>query len=230
MMKNYLLFIVLISSYQSFSQEIYLSTGKNFTNYNYKNSFGESNPNLKSGTGNFYEIGFTKPFKNKQLLYSLGLSLNDYNAVGGTAANTYRWDTKYLGIKGGVSYSFFPKGDSVKNLDVLLNTGLMGESIIYGKQEIDGAYYDLVHEKEFSGLLFETYLGIQVKYQMSTFGFLSLGYNFSQSINISNKKEEKLLFNTNQIRFGVHFPINSSAKKGSNEESIKKDSPSKSLE
>ena len=190
-------------------QEIYLNTGKNFTKYDYKNSFGQSNPNLQSGSGNFYEIGLIKPLVREHFLYSVGLSLNEYNAVGGNVANTYSWDTKYLGIKGGLAYSFFPMGDDPDhNLDFLVHAGILGESIIYGKQKIDGVYYDLVHQEEFSGIVLEASIGCQFKYQIPSFGFLSIGYNFGQTTNISKSTEEKLSFITHQLQLGVHFPIN----------------------
>jgi hypothetical protein len=37
---------------------------------------------------------------------------------------------------------------------------------------------------------------------------LSLGYNYSVGMNVSNRTEEKLKFNNQQIRFGTHFNIN----------------------
>jgi hypothetical protein len=221
MMKKYLSLIILFSIYQSFSQEIYLSTGKNFTKYDYRNALGETNQNLKSGTGNYYEVVLNQSFKNKHFLYSLGLSLNDYNAVGGSAANYYSWDTKYLGVKGGISYSFFPKENTANHLDLLLNGGIMGESIIYGKQEIDGSYYDLVHQKEFSGLFIQPYIGFEVKYQVSSLWSMSLGYDFIQTLNLSGDNKEKLLFNTKQIRFGVHFPIQTTSKNSNTPEIFK---------
>ncbi len=205
MMKNYLLLVLLITSFQLFSQEVYLNTGKNFTNYIYKNSFGQSNSKLQTGTGNFYAIGLTLPFKNKKILYSYGLSLNEYNAIGGDTANSYRWDAKYLGITGGLSYSFYPVN---KDVIFLLNLGLNGSTILYGKQEINGAYYDLGHQKEFSGLTLGSSVGLQVKYPIPSFGYLSLAYNLCQSINLSNTSKEKVSFLTNQIQLGFHFPIN----------------------
>jgi hypothetical protein len=209
MIKKYLSLIFIIAYCQVFAQQVFLSTGKNFTNYDYKNSNGVSNPNLKSGSGNFYELGFSQGFTNEHFIYSLGLSLNDYNAVGGNSANSYRWETKYLGIKGGLSYSFFPNEyNSDQSFDFLVNVGFLGQSIIYGKQEIDGAYYDLVSNNEFSGVLLGSSIGCQVKYQIPSFGFLSLGYNFCHSVNVSNNSEEQLSFNTHQIGLGFHFPIN----------------------
>ena len=205
MIKNYFLFVFLLLFCQVFSQEIYLNTGKNFTQYGYKNSLMQSDPNLHSGTGNFYEIGIAKPFTNEHLLYSVGLSLNDFNAVGSTTANSYRWDTQYLGVCGKLNYSFFPRNNG---LNFLLDLGFNGSTIIYGKQEIDGAYYDLVHQKEFAGLWLGTSIGIQTKYKIESFGFLSLGYDFCQNISVSNTTKEKLSFSTQQIQLGFHFPIN----------------------
>jgi len=201
--------MILIVSCQLFSQEIYLNTGKNFTKYEYKNSFRQLNSNLQSGTGNFYEVGLTKPFTDEHFIYSAGLSLNDYNAIGGNSANSYRWDTKYLGLKGGFAYSFPPNGyNTGQNLNFVLNAGLKGQFIIYGKQEIDGVYFDLVHNEEFSGLIVEPSIGFQVKYFISSFGFLSLGYSYCVGINVSNTSEEKLSFSTHQIGLGFHFPLN----------------------
>jgi hypothetical protein len=209
MIKNYLLLLVLILSSQVFSQEIYLKAGKNFTNYDYKNSNGVSNPNLKSGSGNSYELGYSHGFTDQNFIYSLGLSLNDYNAVGGNSANSYRWDTKYLGVKAGLAYSLSPdRYYSDHKFDFLLNVGFLGQSIIYGKQQIDGVYYDLVHEEEFSGIVLESSIGCQVKYFIPSFGYLSLGYNLGHGINVSNSSEQKLAFTTHQIGLGFHFPLN----------------------
>jgi hypothetical protein len=203
MMKNYLLLIALFATSKVFSQEVYLNAGNNFTKYTYKNSSGQSDLNIQSGTGNFYEIGLAKPFINKNLSYSVGLSWNEYNAIGNNSLSTYSWNTQYMGLHGGLSYSFFPKRD----LDFLLKAGLNGATIIYGKQEIDGVYYDLIHQEEFSGMILESSIGFQIKYNVSSFGFLTVGYNYCTSTNITNTSKEKLSFNTNQLQMGIHFAI-----------------------
>lgn len=205
-MKNYLTIILVIVSCQLYSQEIFLNTGKNFTKYNYTNGSEEADPVLQSGTGNFYEIGFSKLFPNNQSFYSLGLALNEYNALGGNLANSYSWDTKYLGIKAGLGFSFFPV-DDYNNLNFVLQAGFLGQSIIYGKQNIDDVHYDLVRQKEFSGIVVEPSIGFSAKYRINSFGFLSVGYNFGQTLNISNTTKEKVSFMTHQIQLGVYFPI-----------------------
>lgn len=208
-MKNYLLLLFLLATGSIFSQEVYFATGKNYTKYIYKDANLQKNPNLQSGTGSFYEVGFMEPFVNKNIFYSVGLSLNDYNAVGGNTANSYRWDTQYLGLHGGLLYNFYSYTTQSNNtFDFLVKTGVNASTIVYGKQEVNGVYYDLIHQKEFSGMVLESSVGLMAKYSIPSFGGLSLGYNFCQSINVSNSSKEKLSFNTNQLELGIHFNIN----------------------
>jgi hypothetical protein len=203
-MKKLLILIVIMCSLQSVhSQEVYFSAGKNFTTYDYKNSSGASNPNLKSGTGNFFELGYIKPLKNEKFAYSVGLALNEYNNVGGNSVNSYTWNTQYLGAQGGFTYSILDRGD----FDILPKFGLNMGTIISGKQTINGTYYDLTKEKEFSGLLITPSLGMQVKYNLSASGFISLGYSYCKGFNLSNSTDQKLSINTNQLQFGVHYAI-----------------------
>lgn len=203
-MKKLLILIVIMCSQQSVhSQEVYFSAGKNFTTYDYKNSSGASNPNLKSGTGNFFELGYIKPLNNEKFAYSVGLALNEYNNVAGNSVNSYTWNTQYLGAQGGFTYSILDRGD----FDILPKFGLNMGTIISGKQTINGTYYDLTKEKEFSGLLITPSLGVQVKYNLSASGFISLGYSYCKGFNLSNSTDQKLSFNTNQLQFGVHYAI-----------------------
>jgi len=186
------------------AQEVYFSVGKNFTTYNFKDSSGASNPNLKSGTGNFYELGFIQPFENDKFSYSLGLALNEYNNVGGNSVNSYSWNTQYLGFQGGITYSIIERSD----FDILPKFGLNLATIISGKESINGTYYDLTKEKEFSGLLVTPSLGVQIKYNLASAGFISLGYNYCIGLNPTNATEQKLSFSTNQLQFGVHYAFN----------------------
>jgi hypothetical protein len=203
-MKKLTILIVIMCSLQSVqSQEVYFSAGKNFTTYDYKNSSGASNSNLKSGSGNFFELGYIKPLKNEKFAYSVGLALNEYNNVGGNSVNSYSWNTQYLGAQGGLTYSVLNRGD----FDILPKFGLNMGTIISGKQTVNGTYYDLTKEKEFSGLLVTPSLGLQVKYNLSASGFISLGYSYCKGFNLSNSTDQKLSFNTNQLQFGVHYAI-----------------------
>lgn len=216
--------MMIVMSFQSIqSQEIYFKTGMNFTTYDFKNSSGNSNPNLKSGTGAFYEVGYNKNLKYDRFSYSMAIALNEYNNTGGNTANSYNWNTQYLGVQSRLYYSYL-KG---KDYDLLSTIGLNASSLLRGKQQINETYYDLTKEKEFTGFLLSPSIGVQFKYNVTNFGYVSLGYNYVKSYNLTNSTNQKLGFTTNQLQFGVHFELKS--KKVTHEAitttSVSKDTP-----
>ena len=195
------MFTLIVLSFQNIhSQEIYLQTGKNFTNYDYK-SDTSSSPSLQAGTGNFYEIGYRIILNNEKLKYAIGLNLNEYNAIGGNTVSSYSWNTQYLGVQNTFSIAFL----KASGLEASANAGLGINTLIYGKQNINGQYLDLSSQKEFSGLWIAPKLGLQASYNVNNDINLSLGYGYSKSFNLSNSTAEKLSFNNNQIQFGVNF-------------------------
>jgi len=188
----------------SYSQEVYFLTGSNFTKYNFSSGQGSMATSLDSGTGTSYEMGYTRPLKNNRFSHTIGVNLNEYNAVAGSLANSYKWDTKYLGVNNSLDFSI----PLTTNFKLFLKAGLNLSTIIYGKQEINGAIYDLKSQDEFSGLTFVPYTGIHLKYKLNDFGYLSFGYGYSRSLILFNISQEKLTTSTNQILFGIHFNIN----------------------
>lgn len=184
-----------------YSQEIYFYSGKNYTNYDYKDNSGFSNPELQKGSGVFYEMGYALPLSNEKISYAIGLNLNDYNAIGGNTVNSYSWNAQYLGVKNSISYSLFER----RSFDIIISGGLTIATLVYGKQNRNGNYLDLMSHKEFSGVIVQPFLGFQTRYNIINDGYLSFGYNFSKSFNITNSTNEKLSFNNNQLQFGIHF-------------------------
>lgn len=200
-MRKLLILMVFVFSFtEMHSQEIYLQTGKNFTSYNYKSDTSLS-PNLQAGSGNFYEIGYIMSLNNEKLKYAVGLGLNEYNAIVGNAINSYSWNTQYIGVQNTFSIAFV----KASGFEASANAGLGINTLIYGKQNINGQYLDLSSQKEFSGLWLAPKLGLQASYNVENDIFLSLGYGYSKSFNLTNSTAEKLSFNNNQIQFGVHF-------------------------
>lgn len=197
-----LLFIALIAlSLQHLqAQEIYLQTGKNYTQYDYK-SGTDSSPSLQAGSGNFYEIGYIMTLNNEKLKYAVGLSLNEYNAIGGDINSSYSWNTQYMGIQNTFSIAFVKKS----GFEASANGGLGISTLIYGKQNLNGQYLDLSSQKEFSGIWIAPKLGLTASYNVDNDIYLSLGYAYSKSFNVSNSTDEKLSFNNSKIQFGVHF-------------------------
>ena len=200
-MRKLIMSMMIVMSYQSIqSQEIYFKTGKNFTQYDYK-SDTNSSPSLQAGSGNFYEIGYVMKLNNEKLKYAIGLSLNEYNAIGGNAVSSYSWNTQYLGVQNTFSIAFVKK----RGFEASANGGLGISTLIYGKQNINGEYLDLSSQKEFSGIWVAPKLGLTASYNVDNDICLSLGYTYSKSFSLSNSTDEKLSFNNSQIQFGVHF-------------------------
>lgn len=203
MIKNYLLLALLMFSSHLFSQKAYFVAGSNITKYSFKSSEGDMTTQLQSGTGSSYEIGYSNALKGQKIFYDISVTLNDYNAIAGTPANSYQWETKYIGVQNAVSFHLAV----AKSFQLMLNGGLNIATIIHGKQISNGVVYDLVDEDEFSGVLFSPFVGAHAKIKVSDLGHLSFGYSFAKSLNPFNVSPDKLSFNTNQILFGIHFNI-----------------------
>jgi hypothetical protein len=193
---------MLLGFSMAYAQEIYFQTGKNFTNYDYKGNSSDS-PSLQAGSGNFYEVGYVLTLNNEKLKYAVGLSLNEYNAIGGDINSSYSWNTQYMGIDNTFSIAFV----NWKGLQASANGGIGISSLIYGKQNLNGQYLDLSCQKEFKGLWIAPKLGITGSYNVDNDIYLSFGYAYSKNFNVSNNSDEKLSFNNNQIQFGVHFVL-----------------------
>lgn len=203
MRKLSLLLIAIIAISNSYSQEVYFLTGSNFTNYNFTSGQGSIATSLETGTGTTYEMGFTRPLKNNRFSYTVGVNLNECNVIAGSLANSYSWDTKYLGVNNSLDLNV----PLTSNFKLFFKVGLNLATIIYGKQSINGAIYDLKSQDEFSGLTFIPYTGVHLKYKLNDLGYLSFGYGVSKSVILFNISQEKLTTSTNQILFGIHFNI-----------------------
>ena len=209
MRKLSLLLIAIIAITNSYSQEVYFLTGSNFTKYNFSSGQGSMATSLESGTGTTYEMGYTRPLKNNRFSHTVGINLNEFNVVAGSLANSYTWNTKYLGVNNSLDFTV----PLSKNFKLFMKAGLNLSTIIYGKQSSNGAIYDLKSQDEYSGLSFIPFTGVHLKYKINDLGYLSFGYGVSKSIILFNISQEKLTTSTNQILFGIHFNIKNTNKK-----------------
>lgn len=212
MMQRVMLILVLLVSQSLFSQELFFNLGSNSTVYNYKNSLGQSNPNLRSSTGSFYEFGYEFLFggasssMESNFSYAASLTLNQFNAKGGDFNNTYSWNTSYLGIQNAVLGTVVR---SSKNTFVVkLKAGLNTSTIVKGEQTLNNVVYDIKNHSEFKGLLVQPMGGVDLRLELTEAILLSAGYNYSKAFNVSNKSSEKLGFSTHQIQLGLHYNIN----------------------
>jgi len=187
----------------SYAQRAYFSTGTNFSKFNFTSPSPMSTP-LIGGTGSNHEMGLSKILKPENLSYSIGVNLNEYNALAGDFANSYSWNTKYVGLNNSIEYSI----PIIKNFRVIFQGGLNLSTIVYGQQAINGAYFDLAKQEEFSGLNITPHVHLAFTAPIKDFGFMSLGYGINKSFFPMNNSEEKLSIITNQFVFGLHFNIN----------------------
>ena len=208
MIKKCFLFLLLFSGCYMQSQELFFSTGKNFTSYDYKNSAGFSNPNLRSGDGSFYQAGMdfklNKSAASSKVSYAISVIYNQFNAVGGSRTANYAWDTGYIGIQNELNYILFQDYDSFK---IKTKLGCATSTIIKGEQNINNVIYDISKHEEFKGILLQPNIGIDFQYAIDRDIEFSAGYEFSKAFNVSNTSAEKLSFTNNQIHFGLHFQI-----------------------
>ena len=208
MIKKYLLFLLVSSGCLVHAQELFISNGKNFTKYDYKNSLGKTNPNIRRGEGYFYEMGmaFTlnKSADANKLSYAVSIVYNQFNAVGGTSTANYAWNTNYLGIQNALHYTLFQNTESFK---VKTNIGFATSTIIKGEQYKNNVVYNISKQEEFKGITIQPNIGVDFQYAINPNIKISAGYEFSKAFNVSNKSSEELSFTNNQIHFGLHFPL-----------------------
>lgn len=204
-MKNKILLLLALSCFNwVVAQEIIFKTGKNFTSYDFKNSQQQSAVDYRSGSGDFYEIGYSSPIKNSKIKYIISVVCNQFNAEASNGATSYSWKTSYLGIQNMFLYEIV---QTDKGFYLSLASGVNTTKCIKGEQFINTAYFDIKKHREFSGLFFQPSIGINANYSVSDKMVLSLGYQVSKAFTFSNSTDEKLSFLTNQIQFGIHFPI-----------------------
>ena len=206
MNKKYLLLLVLFSGCFLQAQELFFSNGKNFTKYDYKNSFGNTNSNLRSGEGSFYQLGldFKLNKATDKLSYAVSVVYNQFNAEGGTSTANYSWKTNYLGIQNVLNYTLFQNSKSFK---VKTKLGVATSTIIKGEQYINNVVYNITKQEEFSGITIQPNVGVDFQYAINPNFRISAGYEFSKAFNVSNSSSEELSFTNNQIHFGLHFPL-----------------------
>lgn len=208
MIKKHVLFLLLFTGCYLQAQELFISNGKNFTKYDYKNSFGKTNPNIRNGEGSFYEMGLAfklnKSADANKLSYTVSVVYNQFNAVGGTSTANYAWKTNYLGIQNALHYTLF---QTSKSLKIKTKLGCATSTIIKGEQYINNVMYDISKQEEFKGLTIQPNVGIDFQYAINPNIKISAGYEFSRAFNVSNKSKEELSFTNNQIHFGLHFPL-----------------------
>lgn len=201
-----MLFFIAFSN-TSNAQGYYFNFGQNFTKYDYKNSQGQRNSNLKSDNGITVDFGYQWIISdNEKWHYKAGLSFQQFNAKGQNDTFNYSWVTNYLGIQNGVSYDVYTSSDD--DFVINLNTGFTASKIIKGEQLINNSSYDLTKENEFKGLFLQPHLGVENEIKLNDFAVLGLGYRFSKAIRSSTPESESLNFINNAFYINFKYLVN----------------------
>ena len=212
-MRKLIIVSILFFNYSLSSQTAFFNTGLNTTSYDYKNSEGSSNENIKSSNGTFFELGYSFPIefsrrtrsygRYSRLHFKTGLSLNQYNATGGNTIDNYDWKSQYIGLRSDLEY-FILGADF---LSISVDGGLGLEVFLNGKQKIGGNTYNLKESDEFNGLFFTPRLGVNLSVNLSKEVALMGGFNLSKAISPSKSNQESVSFNNSQFRFGVIIQV-----------------------
>ena len=212
-MKNLylLLFLIFISTHIR-AQEIYFSSGKNTTNFDYKSSNDtHENLNFRSGTGNYFEVGYVHGLINYKLLYSIGFTYNEYNSKASNYSTNYSWKTKYIGITNKISFNLSKEYSECSHygsgLRTFVSIGFNTSTLTSGEQYINNYYYNLVGNEDFLGIIVQPFAGINSQYNISRSFKLTIGYSFSKSFGLLNDSAEKLSFNNHQFQLGFQISI-----------------------
>ena len=212
-MKNLYLFLFLIFiSTHIRAQEIYFSSGKNTTNFDYNSSNGtHENLNFRSGTGNYFEVGYVHGLINYKLLYSIGSTYNEYNSKASNYSTNYSWKTKYIGIINKISFNLSKEYSECSHygsgLRTFVSIGFNTSTLTSGEQYINNYYYNLAGNEDFLGIIIQPFAGINSQYNISRSFKLTIGYSFSKSFGLLNDSAEKLSFKNHQFQLGFQISI-----------------------
>ena len=194
----------ILTNYAINAQEIYFKAGKNNTKFIFvKNSGGNVFNSPPRGIGDVAEIGYSLPFY-KIFTYSLGLTLNQYNAAVGTPSVNVKWNTEYVGIQNGLLISLI----KTKNFGLGVNLNSNVSTIYYGNLELNLIQNDLKKSADFNGIMIASSLGIQGKVKVVKNAFLTLEYNASKSFQTKSISKDSFSFHNNQFLIGLHITNN----------------------
>lgn len=208
----YLFIFIVFFTYHAKAQEVYMNAGKNTTNFDYSSANDtHENLNFRSGTGNYFEVGYVRSLIDYKILYAIGITYNEYNSKASNYATNYSWKTKYLGIINKISFNLSKDYSDCSHygfgLRTFLSIGFNTSKLTSGEQYINNYYYDLVATEDFSGIIVQPFAGINSQYNISRNFKLTMGYNFSKSFALLNDSDEKISFNNHQFQLGFQISV-----------------------
>ncbi len=219
-MKQIITFLFVLSGLTIYSQEVIISAGTNFTDYSFASPANGAEENFSaSGSGNYLEVGYSKKLGNKtqkSMSYSISVNLNEYNANSGNLANSYSWETSYLGLRNGLIIPVFSMDNG---LELDLGMGVNVGAIVHGQQNVNGMVYDIADHQEFSGLTAWGDIGLNLKFDFKEDVKIAIGYSMAENYSLSGKDIwhnifyseeaiENVKFNSSSIKLSLIYLLN----------------------
>ena len=165
-MKKFLFFFLL--SLPAYSQSYQLSVGSNLTSYLFVNSASVNPANMRSASGLHLSLNREKALSN-DFYYDLGISYNQFNAVGDVQNIPMRYDTDFIGLGAGIG----PHIKLGKSLSLVVKGRVSAVKMIHGNQLLQNRYINLADDEQFNSLRSMYGLSLelrkQINAQMSTF-------------------------------------------------------------
>lgn len=205
--------------FPSVGQEIFIKTGFNSTNYDFRSASGDQLLDFSPGIGSSIQTGMGFPFFLKKIKedsekegrqYSphwfkneVSLNLDNFNSFGGNLNNNYSWETTYGGLTNSISFL-----GHLGEVELGLR-GLLGISgMISGTQVINNSRFPLNGQDDFSGLFARAGGGVSASYPVLQRAFINLTYSYSKSSRLGGSQDEKVTFLTHSLLFGFYVQLN----------------------
>jgi hypothetical protein len=205
--------------FTSVGQEIFIKTGFNSTNYDFRSASGDQLLDFSPGIGSSIQTGMGFPFFLKKIKedsekegrqYSphwfkneVSLNLDNFNSFGGNLNNNYSWETTYGGLTNSISFL-----GHLGEVELGLR-GLLGISgMISGTQVINNSRFPLNGQDDFSGLFARAGGGVSASYPVLQRAFINLTYSYSKSSRLGGSQDEKVTFLTHSLLFGFYVQLN----------------------
>jgi hypothetical protein len=165
-MKKFLFFFLL--SLPAYSQSYQVSVGSNLTSYLFVNSASVNPANMRSASGMHLSINREKAISN-DFYYDLGISFNQFNAVGDVQNIPMSYATDFIGLGAGIG----PRIKLGKTTSLVVKGRVSAVKMIQGNQMLLNRYINLAEDEQFNSV--RTMYGLslelrkQINSQVSTF-------------------------------------------------------------
>lgn len=212
-MKNLIFFISMLLFSIGFGQQVYLETGLNVTDFNFKNNEGVELENLQSKTQNYLRGGFKHEIFTEGLNLNVGMSYNQYGAIGSddSVNNFFEWDLDYLGATLGLDYTLFNLG----SVSFFIAAQGSAEFLIDGVQTLNNQVINVKEVEEFNDVAYFIRSGGGLRFAISDTATMYLQYMYATGMALNdnnNSQVTELRINVDSIGIGIVMNLPSAKK------------------